>query len=147
MSQWILRVDGRVHLRQTVRPLTNEELWSLLEIARRKAFDATIKRKLGDAMTILERRETEEYLPYEDEEISEEMLDTDEDQYDLLVNAGVNLPHMNKQMKAVVVSCYCNGDGNLVGTKDDNPIMSTASSILCSIPRWGRQTICCKYYS
>ena len=64
MSQWILRVDGRIHSQQTVRPLTHEELWSPLEIARRKAFDAAIKQKLGDSITIPEKRESEEYLPY-----------------------------------------------------------------------------------
>ena len=66
MSQWILRVDGRILSRQTVRQLTNEELWSPLEIARRKAFDAAIKQKLGDSMTIPKKQEPEEYLPYKD---------------------------------------------------------------------------------
>ena len=80
MSQWILRVDGRILSRQTVRQLTNEELWSPLEIARRKAFDAAIKRKLGDSNTIPKKQEPEEYLPYEDEEGSDgvhEIPDTD----------------------------------------------------------------------
>ena len=33
---------------------------------------------------------------------------------------------MNKQMKAVVVGRHRDDNGNLVGTRGDNPIMSTA---------------------
>ena len=53
------------------------------------------------------------------------MPDKDENQYDLLVNAEVNHPHMNKQMKAVVVGRHRDDNGSLVGTRDDNTIMST----------------------
>ena len=129
MSQWILIVDGRILSRQTVRPLTNKELWSPLELARRKAFDAAIKRKLGGSITITKSQEPEEYLPYEDEEDGneiQEMPDSDEGQYDLLINFEVNLPHMDKQMKAVVVGRHMDEDGNLVGRSDENAILSMA---------------------
>ena len=81
----------RIISRQTVRPLTSEELRSPLEIARRKAFDAAIKRKLGDSNTIPKKQEPEEYLPYEDEENGDgiyEIPETDENQYDLLINSA-----------------------------------------------------------
>ena len=54
------------------------------------------------------------------------MPDTDENQYDHLINSEVNLPHMNKQMKAVVVGRHMDEGGNLVGRRDENYILSTA---------------------
>ena len=68
-------------------------------------------------------------MPYEDEEIGkeiQEMPDTDENQYDLLVNSEANLPHMNKQIKAAVVGRHRDEDGSLLKRKDENPILSAA---------------------
>ena len=42
MAMWILRVDGQIIARQTARPLTDEELNSPLEKARRKVFDIEV---------------------------------------------------------------------------------------------------------
>ena len=129
MAQWILRVDGRVLSRQTVRPLTADEIKNPLEQARRKAFDAAIKRKLGDSITLPEKPEPSEYVPYEDEDIGDglvEIPDTDDDQYDLLINAEVHLPHRDKKTNALVIGRHRNEDGEIVGTRDENPILSTA---------------------
>lgn len=129
MAQWILRVDGRIISRQTVRPLTKEEWLSPMEIARRKAFDAAIVRKLGDSLTVPEKNDPLEYVPYEDNDVGEDipqMPDTDGNEYDLLVNAELHLPHMDKQTKAVVIGRHRDAEGNLIGVKDDNPILSTA---------------------
>ena len=129
MSQWILRVDGRVISRQTVRPLTEEEIRSPMEVARRKAFNEAIVRKLGDSITIPEGTYPTEYVPYEDDDIGEDNVgipDTDEDEYDNLVNSELLLPHMDKQTHAVVAGRHVDKEGNLVGRTDPNPILNTA---------------------
>ena len=60
MSQWILRVDGKVIARQTARPLTQDELSYPLEQARRQSFDVAISRKLGDSMKLPKKSEDPE---------------------------------------------------------------------------------------
>ena len=129
MAQWILWVDGRVISRQTVRPLSEEELCSPMEVARRKAFDIAIKRKLGDSISIPKREEPTEYVPYKDDDIGVDdvgLPETDEDQYDWLINSEVLLPHQDKQSHAVVVGRHSDKDGNLIGMNDSYPILNTA---------------------
>ena len=50
MTQWILKQNGGVAPRRTVRKLTSEMLASSNEVekAKRDAFDIYIRRKLGD---------------------------------------------------------------------------------------------------
>ena len=124
-----MRVDGCILSRQTLRPLTNEELLSPLESARRKAFDTAIKLNLGDSITIPDKREPDEYVPYVDDDIGaypQDMPETDENQYGLLINSEVQLQQMNKQTKVVVIGRHCNANGDLVGRVDKNPTLSTA---------------------
>ena len=54
------------------------------------------------------------------------MPETDENQYDLIINSEVQLLHMNKQTKVVVIGRHCDTYGDLVGRVDENPILSTA---------------------
>ena len=100
-----------------------------LESARRKAFDAAIQQKLGDSMMIPDKREPDEYAPYEDDDIGtypQDVPETDENQYDLLINSEVQLPHMNRQTRAVVIGQHRDDNGDFVGRVDDNPILSRA---------------------
>lgn len=129
MAQWILRVDGRIISRQTVRPLTEEEINSPMEKARRQAFDEAITKKLGDSMSVPSKNEPVEYVPYDDDDIGTaevDMPETDDDQYDLLVNSEVLLPHMDKQSHAVVIGRHKDDEGNFMGRVDPNPVLNTA---------------------
>ena len=99
-----------------------------MEEAWRKAFNAAIKRKLGDSISIPIKNYPVEYLPYEDDDIGVEEIGIpkkDDDQYDLLVNSEVLLPHMDKQSNAVVVGRHHDKDENIVGNSDPNPILNT----------------------
>ena len=126
MSQWILRVDGRVIARQTARPLTPEELNNPLEQARRKAFDIAITRRLGDSINLpKEQDQPEEWNP-EDVGVDSLIPETDNDEYDMLVNSEVVLPHRDKNMHAVVVGRHRGHDGNTIGLQNENPILNTA---------------------
>jgi len=51
MSQCILKSNGKVVPRRSVRPLTRDEEISDTEIDKRQLFDKLIKEKLGDSIT------------------------------------------------------------------------------------------------
>ena len=51
MAQWILKANGRVVPRRSLRPLKVDELHSPVEIKKREVFDELIKRRWGSPMT------------------------------------------------------------------------------------------------
>ena len=70
ISQWILKYNGRVIPRITVRSLSTEEKHSTVESKKRQIFDALIRRKLGKSyiqrlskirMSGADKEEWEEY--------------------------------------------------------------------------------------
>ena len=129
MSQWILRVDGRIIARQTVRPLTPDEYSSKIEQTKRQAFDENIRRTLGDSWSKPpDDPAPDDFHPYEDDDdgVAHTMLETDDLQYDKLVNAEVLLPHRDKVSHATVIGRTKDSDGNEKGRTDDNPMLNTA---------------------
>ena len=123
MCQWILRVNGRVIPRQTVRPLTIEELASQTEVNKRAAFDLAIKRKLGNSIAAPEEP-NDDFESFNEDEHT--MPETDGEDYDNLVNVEVLLPHQDKMMHATVVGRHVNSDGNEMGRTDANPVINMA---------------------
>ena len=67
MAQWVLKPNGRVVPRRTARPLNNAELFSEVEIRKRKMFDALIEGKIGTSM-IPSKEEIPEFKEYEDDD-------------------------------------------------------------------------------
>ena len=55
MTQWCLKSNGQVVPRRTVKRLTAEQLApsNAIEIAKRAAFDADVKRRLGDSSMMI----------------------------------------------------------------------------------------------
>jgi len=51
MTYWVLKSNGEVVPRRTVRKPNEEELYSETENRKRQLFDAVIREKLGDSMT------------------------------------------------------------------------------------------------
>ena len=51
MAQWILKANGRVVPRRSLRPLKVDEIHSPVEIKKREVFDKLIERRLGTPMT------------------------------------------------------------------------------------------------
>ena len=51
MAQWILKANGRVVPRRSLRPLKVDELHSPVELKKREVFDELIKRRWGSPMT------------------------------------------------------------------------------------------------
>ena len=129
MCQWILRVDGLIVPRHTARPLTSAELINQNKIAKRRAFDLAITRKLGTSMS--PPPDTNDYVdgifdPYQDEDESPQILEDDDDnRYDSIINAEVLLPHQGKQTHATVVGPALDKEGKVKGRLDDNPLLNT----------------------
>ena len=79
MTQAILRENGRVIPRRSVRPLTIEEIHSPLEIEKRRQFDVAIKEKLGDCKSPLppDTKLNHDTMPSIDDFMCEEDEDKD----------------------------------------------------------------------
>ena len=104
-----------------------DEIGSQLEMARCQAFDMAIEKKLGTSIS----------LPEKEEELSEcqhmgdvgdgtEILETDDEGYDAMVNSEVILLHQDCQPYTVVLVRHRRPDGSTIGQWDNNPPMNTA---------------------
>ena len=51
MAQWILKANGRVVPRRSLRPLKVDELHNSVELKKREVFYELIQRTLGSPMT------------------------------------------------------------------------------------------------
>ena len=108
MCQWILKSNGKVVPRRSLRPLTTAELHSPIEIQCRKVFDRLIQSHLGDSINpskeepeINDDRDLEYYEDlHEDERVIPEIEDAvdqngrlidQQPAYDKLINAEVLL--------------------------------------------------------
>ena len=72
MAQWILKANGRVVRRRSLRPLKVDELHSPVEIKEREVFDELIKRRWGSPMTPSNTQQQEVFEKYEDHEQPEQ---------------------------------------------------------------------------
>ena len=86
MAQWILKANGRVVPRRTVRPLTQPELDSVTEKEKRVTFTELITKRWGTSAIpnkeTAEDKEEEEYPPYEDEDEQAHLIPEFDDRVD-----------------------------------------------------------------
>ena len=66
MAQWILKSNGRVVPRRSLRPLNVDELHSPVEIKKREVFDELTKRRWGSAITPSNTQQQNVFEKYED---------------------------------------------------------------------------------
>ena len=71
MAQWILKANGRVVPRRSLRPLKVDELHSPVEIKKREVFDELNKRRWGSPMTPSNTPQQKVFEKYEDHEQQE----------------------------------------------------------------------------
>ena len=144
MAQWVLRSNGNIVPRRTLRRLKPDELTSSSEALKRQQFDELIQKKLGDSMS-LPKPALETPMPldheYDDQCIVEEEAppafdDTDpvdsngvpyseQSLYDRLIHAEVALPQGETMQMAKVRGVAVDADGNKVGTFHENPMLNT----------------------
>ncbi len=141
MAQWILKSNGQVVARRTVRKLKPEEIHNnTVEEQKRQLFDSMIQKKLGDSISPppapLKPEETE-FIPYEDDEVGPiTMPESDpvdastqavgeQPWYDRLIHAELNLPQGENMVNAKVLGRSRDTNGNIIGTYDNNPMLNT----------------------
>jgi hypothetical protein len=120
MAQWILKANGNVVPRRTLRPLNTAELHSNTEAKKRKIFDALIEGRWGTSMSappmeIKDDDTFEEYQDdYEEPRIIPEVEDTvdssgrllnQQPMYDRIINAEVQLQN-GDELTTGKLRCY-----------------------------------------
>ena len=144
MCSWVLKTNGKVVARRTIRPLNTVEKTSEVEKEKIKAFDMTVKSLYGQYDTIphegvktnhpLNQFEVEEdenfdsNLPEAEAPIdSSGRLFNQQPLYEKLVKAEVRMPHNGGMKNGKVIGRTIADDGRVYGTYDDNPYRNTVS--------------------
>ena len=145
MSQWILKANGNVVPRRSLRPLTVAELNSPEEKERRKIFDKCIEKRWGTSISPPKQQEIdaadelhETWEPWEDDDEKPKTVPEIEDAvdangrlldqqpaYDRIINAEVMLQLGDDHQRAKVIRRAIGPDGVVVGTYDDNPMLNS----------------------
>ena len=72
MAQWILKANGRVVPRRSIRPLKVHVIHSPVEIKKREVFDELIERRWGSPITQPYIQQQNAFERYEDNEQQEQ---------------------------------------------------------------------------
>jgi hypothetical protein len=144
MAQWVLKANGHVVPRRTVRPLHVDELHSPQEVKKRETFDALIERRWG---TSVSPRPVSKLKIDKNDETWDEYHDLDEQArcipeiedtvdirgkllckqpaYDKIINAEVLLQNGDELQSARVLQRSVGPNGLIVGKYDDNPCLNS----------------------
>jgi hypothetical protein len=131
VTRKILKQNGQVVYRSTVRPLTPDEIKDPQEIQARAAFDEAIKQRLGDPTAWEELiadpdYETPVFEAYEDDSGGTvEQAQDAPDTLDQYVGAEVLLPTGDRMMTGRVTGRKRDHDGEPRGQANVNPILDT----------------------
>ena len=143
MAQWVLKANGQVVPRRTVRPLHVDELHSPQEIKKREIFDALIERRWGTSGSpppISQSKQSEDntWDEYHDQDEPARCIPEIEDvvdiegkllcqqpAYDRIINAEVLLQHGDKVQSAKVLQQSIGPNGLIAGKYDDNPALNS----------------------
>ena len=143
LAQWVLKSNGNVVPRPTVRPLQLAELYSDTEKPKRVIFDAFIERRWGSPMSTPNKddadmtTDTEENEVADDEMTSKQHIDIEDSvdsqgtlvnqllSYDCLLNAEIIVQAEEGQVSGKVIKQAFGPDGNVAGKYDDNPSLNT----------------------
>lgn len=148
MSMWVLKSNGEVVPRRTLRRLNPEEVASDVEKTKRATFDALIYQLYGDSMdarvkddTTSSSDEVDEppaFVPYEDP-IEEPRLIPDYDDedegddlvaevsaYDRFIHAELMYERDGKKVNGMVTGRAVDAQGKPIGAYNANPILNTA---------------------
>ena len=143
MAQWILKANGRVIPRHSVRPLHPGELTSPSEQSKHQSFDALIERRFGTSINPLQQLlndgdgnsgDFENFEPYEDDDEAirpepeiEDTIDANgrllnqSPAYDCMINAEVRMQLDDAAVGGRVKRRALGPDGQMTGKYDTNP--------------------------
>jgi hypothetical protein len=140
MCQWILKANGKVVPRRSVRPLQIAEIHSPSEIKKRRVFDELIERRHGTSInppkTPIEKHESpeEDIVDPSDDQVLHEVPDTEDmvdstgkilnqqPLYDRIISAEILLPHGDDMKMGKVIGRTLGDHGSTMGSNDDNPV-------------------------
>ena len=138
MAQWILKANGRVVPRRSLRPLKVDELHSPVEIKKREVFDELIKRRWGSPMTPSNTQQQNIFEKYEDHEQQEQptlevkdivdstgKLIDQQPTYDQIINAEGQLQLGEEMVTDKVTQRTIGSNGQVTGTYDNNPYLNS----------------------
>ena len=148
MAQWILKANGRVVPRRSLRPLTIAELHSLVEHKKRDVFDALIERRMGTSINPPPTPEDRD--PATDDPTKEDDLNDDDEMdvlvespnhedildsmgrileqqpaFDKIINAEVMIQNGDEMAMGKVARRSLDADGRTTGTYHVNPFLNT----------------------
>jgi hypothetical protein len=142
MAQWILKANGNVVPRRTLRPLNTAELHSSTEVKKRQIYDALIERRWGTSMSappkVDEDSEEDTFEEYYDSDEQPRIIPDVEDtvdsngrlleqqpMYDRIINAEVQLQNGDEISLGKVKRRALGPDGLTTGSYADNPMLNS----------------------
>ena len=143
MSQWVLKQNGQILPRKTMRKLTRDELVRELEIKKRNGFDAEIKIRYGDQFTLPTRtrvkvssQEADDTSEVPFDEIAPDISEADivdaqgksmnpSSVADMFMNKEVLLTQGEDVWLAKVIRRNVNSDDKVLGYYNGIPMLNT----------------------
>jgi hypothetical protein len=144
MCQWVLKGNGKVVPRRSVRPLNPSEIYSEVEIKKRNVFDELIERRHGTSINPPKPMKGESDTNEPDDADGdadtepagelpdiEDILDStgkvliQQPMWDKLINAEIILQQGDKLQRGKVKRRSVDDNGKTIGTYSDNPIMNS----------------------
>jgi hypothetical protein len=140
MAQWILKANGNVVPRRTLRPLNTAELHSVTEAKKRQVYDVLIEGRWGTSMSAPPKESEEDdnfeeyYDDFEEPRVIPEVEDAvdsngrlinQQPMYDRIINAEVQMQNGNELSTGKVVRRALGPDGKTTGSYADNPILNS----------------------
>ena len=139
MAQWILKANGKIVPRRTVRPLNAIEISSETEIKKRSIFDQLIGKRWGSSVNPPnEPPPQDDFVEYEDDDEEPRVIPDFDDPvdaagrvinqqplYDRLIHAELTLAQGDELKAAKVIGRTVNPDGLESGVYDENPFLNS----------------------
>ena len=148
VAQWILKANGRVVPRRSLRPLTIAELHSPVEHKKHDVFNTLIERRMGTSINpppTPEDRDPATDDPTKEDDLNdddemdvlvespnhEDMLDStgrileQQPAFDKIINAEVMIQNGDEMAMGKVARRSLDADGRTTGTYHDNPFLNT----------------------
>ena len=144
MCSWVLKTNGKVIARRTLRPLNQIEINSEVEQNKIELFNAAIRKLYGEYeciphIGVKTNQPLNQYAIDEDESFDSTIPEADapvdasgksfnqQPLYDKFVKAEVRMPHNGGMKKGKVIGRTIADDGRVYGTYDEDPYRNTVS--------------------
>ena len=141
ITQWVLKQNGKIVPRRTMRRLTPEEWEREIEINNRSEFNDEIKARYGDSFSLPEKslknpqdKDDTDDLPFDDVSTSIPEEDIIDDQgrplhpssvADMMMNSEVLLTQGEENRLSKVIKRSVDSYGKVIGNYNELPVLNT----------------------